>query len=272
MSDGPRNLNDMSRVYSPATWDVYELLDRSLDPRSPDALLEMAGEYVGAGDVVLDAGCRDARYLIDLVRRYDVTGVGVDPVAIHIERGERAVGEAGLEDRVTLLRGVMHELPYEDGHFDFVWCRDVMEQVADLRGALDEVARAVKPGRHMLTFTVFATERLEPKERRLLNQHLGTVPENLVEEDVEALFLDAGFSIDHKEVVGTEWREHAEERTRPVSRALLRLSRLRRQREAVVERFGRDIYEHVEANLHWEVYQFLGKLQPTTYVLRREGP
>jgi hypothetical protein len=30
---------------------------------------------------------------------------------------------------------------------------------------------------------------------------------------------------------------------------------------------GEDIYAHVESNLHWLVYQFLGKLMPTVYVL-----
>jgi hypothetical protein len=41
-----------------------------------------------------------------------------------------------------------------------------------------------------------------------------------------------GLAIDAMRVVGTEWREFAEERTQPASRALLRLSRLRRQRDA----------------------------------------
>jgi hypothetical protein len=38
-----------------------------------------------------------------------------------------------------------------------------------------------------------------------------------------------------------------------------------------VERFldvGANIYDHIEANLHWDVFQFLGKLLPVVYVLR----
>jgi hypothetical protein len=91
----------------------------------------------------------------------------------------------------------------------------------------------------------------------------------LVERNVEDAFAAAGLTIERKEVIGTEWREYLEERTRPASRALLRLSRLRRQREELVEQTGRDIYDHVEANLHWEVFQFLGKLVPTVYILGR---
>ena len=30
---------------------------------------------------------------------------------------------------------------------------------------------------------------------------------------------------------------------------------------------GHEIYDHVEANLHWEVFQFLGNLEPIVYTL-----
>jgi hypothetical protein len=56
----------------------------------------------------------------------------------------------------------------------------------------------------------------------------------------------------------------------PVSRDLLRLARLRRQSSRIVEKVGQDIYDHVQSNLHWAVYQFLGKLQPTLYLLRKD--
>jgi hypothetical protein len=80
--------------------------------------------------------------------------------------------------------------------------------------------------------------------------------------------LRSGLSTESLRLVGTEWREYVEERTQPVSRALLRLARLRRQRDHIIAEHGQDIVEHVEANLHWELFQFLGKLQPIVYVLR----
>jgi SAM-dependent methyltransferase len=264
-----RNRDQLSRVYSEETWRVYELLDRSLAPRGPDSLYDLAGEYLEAGFTVLDAGCRDATHLIELVRRYDVTGVGVDPVEIHIERARVAVEAASAEETIEVFVGVMQDLPFPDGHFDFVWCRDVVEQVDNLEAALEETARVLSPDGHMLVYTTFATERLSPQEAEMRDRHLGNIPSNLVERNVEGAFARAGLTIERKDVVGTEWREYLEERTKPASRALLRLSRLRRQEEALVEKCGREIYEHVEANLHWEVFQFLGKLVPTVYVLRR---
>ena len=34
---------------------------------------------------------------------------------------------------------------------------------------------------------------------------------------------------------------------------------------------GTDIYGHIESTLHWQVYQFLGKLLPVIYVARKQG-
>lgn len=268
----PRNLDQLSRMYSEETWRVYAFLDQSLEPHSMDMLYEVAGEYLRPGLIVLDAGCRDAQHLIRLVEAHDVAGVGVDPVEAHVERAKAAVAAAGLADRVEVFAGVMQDLPYADEHFDFVWCRDVIEGVDRLDAALREVARVLKPTGRMLVYTVFATDLLEPKEHAMLNRLLGNVADNLVEGNVEAAFETAGLAVERKNVIGTEWREHAEERTHPASRALLRLSRLRRQREAVIGTHGQDIYDHVQANLHWETYILLGKLRPTLYVLTKRTP
>jgi SAM-dependent methyltransferase len=263
------HLARLSRVYSDETWSVYALLDRSLAPRGPEWLHARAGEYLARGAVVLDAGCRDAEHLIRLVQVYDVTGVGIEPVGIHVERARAAVAVAGLEARIQIVHGSLEDCAYPDGYFDFVWCRDVLEQIEPLVPALQAAARVLKPDGRMLVYTTVATDLLEPGEAAMLEHHLGNVEANLVESNIEAAFGAAGLRIEDKDVIGTEWREHAEERTQPVSKALLRLARLRRQRESVVASHGEDIYHHVEANLHWEVFQLLGKLRSIVYVLKR---
>jgi cyclopropane fatty-acyl-phospholipid synthase-like methyltransferase len=266
-----KHRDELLRVYGEETWRVYEALDRSLEPRGPDSLLELAGEYLQPGSRMLDAGCRDAAHLIRLVQLYDATGVGVDPVPVHVERAKAAVAAAGLDDRIEVRAAGMHDLPFASASFDFVWCRDVVEQVVGLVPALRETARVLEPDGRMLVFTTFVTDRLAAGERAMLDRHRSNVPENLLESNVEAAFAAASLTTERKEVIGTEWREYAEERTQPVSRALLRLSRLRRRREELIARFGDSVYEHVEANLHWEVFQFLGKLQPTVYLLGVSG-
>jgi hypothetical protein len=106
----------------------------------------------------------------------------------------------------------------------------------------------------------------------MLKHHLGNVEPNLVERNIEAAFEAVGLTVEDRDVIGTEWREYAEERTQPVSSALLRLARLRRQRETVVASHGEDIYRHVEANLHWEAVQLLGKLRSIVYLLQHRQP
>ncbi len=181
----PGNRDQLARVYSEQTWRVYDFLDQSLDPRGPDSLYEVASEYLTADSMILDGGCRDAQHLIRLVQAHDASGVGIDPVNVHIERANAAVAAAGLSGRIEVLLGVMQELPYPDGHFDFVWCRDVVEQVDELDAAVSELARVLKPDGHMLVYTVFVTDRLEPKEAEMLNHHLGNVAGNLIETSVE---------------------------------------------------------------------------------------
>ena len=264
----PRNLKRLSRVYGPATWDVYERLDVSLNPAGPDSLFDRAATYMAASHVVLDAGCRDGAHLIEMVRRFDVAGVGVEPVAVHVERAEEAVRAAGLADRITLHHGVMQQLPYPDSYFDFVWCRDVLEQVDDLGGALVEVLRVMKPAARLLVYTTVATDLLTADDADLMRRHLGNVDGNLDRAALEAAYARSGYAVESVQVIGTGWGEYAEERTQPVSRALLRLARLRRQRNDIVREHGQDIYEHIEANLHWELFQFIGKLEPLVYVLR----
>jgi len=117
-------------------------------------------------------------------------------------------------------------------------------------------------------YTTVATELLTTEDAALLGHHLGNVPENLSRDAVESAFSEAGLQLTATHAIGTEWREWEEERSRPVSTALLRLARLRRDHSRFVAAHGEEIVAHVEANLHWEAYQFLGKLLPIVYVLR----
>lgn len=261
----------MTTVYGPTTWNVYAELDESLDPAGPDELLDLAGTYVAEDGLVLDVGCRDGAQLIELARRFGVRGVGVEPVAIHIDRAQTAIDQAGVGERVAVHQLPMHEIPLPDASADLIWCRDVLEQLDDVDGALRELVRVAKPGAPILAYTTVTTDLLTRDERQLLARHLGNIQQNLDREWLETRFDAAGVAVEHIRAIGTEWREHAEERSQPVSTALLRLSRLRRSRDELRARHGDAIIDHVEANLHWELFQFLGKLDPLIYTLRAPG-
>lgn len=257
----------MSRAYSPETWDLYEELDRDLEPEGPDSLLDMAAPYLFPGARVLDAGCRDAGHLIALVERHGARGIGVEPVAVHAGWARAAVAEAGLGDRVEIVEATLEAADLPTGSVDLVWCRDVLEQVPEPDAFLRVCARVLAAGGRVIAYTNVVGAALEPGEDALLRRHFGNVRANLDEPVLLAAFADAGLVVERREEIGTRWREWAEVRTRPVSQALLRLARLRRREEEIVAARGRDVYEHVEANLHWLLFQFLGKLKPVVYVL-----
>lgn len=222
-----RYLEQLTRVYSPATWEVYADLNRSLEPLGPQSLLKLAIGLLRPGDRVLDAGCRDATHLVELLQAtMGTTGVGVEPVASPLEQARRILADAALGDRAGVVQGSVHQLSMSDGQVD-----------------------------------------------PLLRNHGGNVYSNLDRSRLETAFAAAGILIEQVDEIGTQWREYAEERTQPVSRKLLQLARLRRRWDQLVTVHGLSAVKHVEANLHWEVFQFLGKLLPIVYTLRkRETP
>jgi SAM-dependent methyltransferase len=260
----------MDAIYSEQYWELFASLDTPLPASNPDLLHAIAGQYLTNGARILDAGCRDAAHLIRLVKAHDGSGVGVDPVDWHVERAAAAVASAGLAGQIQIVQGVMETLDFPDGHFDFVWCRDVLEVVGQLEPAVRESARVLKTNGFMLVYTNFATERLDAQEMEMLRA-LGNSPRSMIEANVEGAFREAGLIIAHKEAIGTSWREYDEERTQPISRDMLRLARLRRQRDVIIAEYGEQVYRTAEASLHWLVFQILGKLAPTLYILQRRA-
>jgi SAM-dependent methyltransferase len=264
-----RQIDQMQFVYGDDHTELDALLGESLAPRSQDFLLELAGPLLTANSRLLDVGCRDARHLVPLVTHSGCSGVGIDPVERHINRARAAVTAAGLEQRIEIRPGVMERTGEADASVDVVWCRDVLEVVPDLSAGLSEFARVLKAGGAAVIYTVFASPRLEPRESAAINAPMGNQRQNLDRDSVEKAFVEAGLRIERFDEIGTEFREYDEERTKPVSENLLRLARLRRRRDEIVERFGEDRYRVTEASLHWLAYLLIGKLDPVAYVLRR---
>lgn len=257
-------------IYAREYWELFAELDQALESSTPELLFTIADELVRPGAVILDAGCRDARHLIRLLNQHEATGIAVDPVKWHIDRAHDAVADAGLSDRIRIVQGVLERLPLEDESVDFIWCRDVLEVVEDLDGAIAESARVLRVGGAMLVYTNVATSLLADFELEMLRD-LGNAPLSMDRDVLEAAFLQHGLSVRTVRVIGTEWRESEEVSDHPVSRDMLRLARLRRQRKTITERYGEATFRTAEASVHWLAFQFLGKLTPLVYILEREG-
>ena len=218
----------MDQIYSEKFWRLFEDLDVSLDPPGPEQLYEIAHPYVGESQRILDVGCRDARHLIKLVNQSGASGVGLDPVQWHVDRARDAIQASGLSDRITIRRGVAERLTEATASIDAIWCRDVIEVLPDLKSALAEMHRVLRPAGHIVVYTNVLAGPVDPAETAEIHEPLGNVVANLVESNLEAAFDEAGLQVSVKHVVGTQWREHLEERNQSVSRDLISTSTLSR--------------------------------------------
>lgn len=262
----------IDRLYSrlwTAHGDEFAILDQSLAPRSFEYMYTLAAEIgLGAGSKVLDAGCGRGNHTIELRRRFVCDVVGVDVVFAPVAAAAR--DEAALRS-VQFIQASVAQLPLQDATFDFVWCRDMLVHLADLEAALRECSRVLRPGGKMLVYCTVQTDRMEPREAERLYAPLAIVPGNMQRDHLEGGFTHAGLDIARREETGSELIEFYEERDGRASRELMRIARMRRRREELVERWGEEAFAAVEALYHWVVYHLIGKLSSGYYVLEKKA-
>src|SRR5205085_10225927 len=161
-------------------------LGRSLDPRGVDWLFEVfAALGPRPGDLVLDAGARDAVHAVRLVREHGVRAVALDPFPLHCELARDRIAEAELTGQIDVVEAAIEKMPFEDSSFDWIWCRDVLVHVHARQG-LAECARVLRPGGALLAYVTVATERLEPREAEELVAALALRRGSLEIETLEA--------------------------------------------------------------------------------------
>jgi SAM-dependent methyltransferase len=248
-----------------------ELLGRSLRPRGPELLLAAPG-WLGldAGQVVLEAGCRDATHAVALAGRYGCRVLGVDLVGAWLPKGRADAEAAGLAGEVALVQGDLEALPVADGACDLVWCRDVLSCVEDPGRVLRECARVVRPGGGMVLYAVFATDQLAPADRALLVEGLGNSPASMDQPTVEAAIAAAGFQVVRRERIASEWSEYQlEQDPGHLTQDLLEIARLTRNRDRAEATLGPIWYRRALAFASWRLQIVLGRLVPVLYALGR---
>jgi SAM-dependent methyltransferase len=250
-----------------------ELLHQSLGPRAPELLLEVPG-WLGleAGQLVLEAGCRDATHAIALARRYGCRVVGVDLVATWLPGGRAEAAAPGLAGQIALVQADLEALPVADGACDLVWCRDVLSCIGDARGMLAECARVLRPGGGMVLYAVFATDQLAPDDRRLVVEGLGNAPASMHQPTVEAAIAAAGFQVVRRERIASEWSEYQLERDPGyLAKDLLEIARLTRNRDRAEAILGSVWYRRALGFAGWRLQIVLGRLLPVLYALAKPG-
>ena len=252
-------------------WD-YEaavaVLERSLHPRPSSSLFDtVASIGLDASWVVLDIGGREAGQGLVMAERFGCRVVVVDPVEANLERAARAIADHEYGHLVELRRGTFEHIPAEDGVFDMAFSRDVLGHVADIDRALAECARVLRAGATLVIHGVFAADLLEPAEAQRLCADAAMVPERLSRPGFKQAAETAGFAIEDVDVIGSEWPEASQE-SGDAPNYLLQVSRLRRDRQGLIEELGEAVYRVMYANALYSIYQLIGKLESRVYVLR----
>ncbi|HEX8085735.1 MAG TPA: class I SAM-dependent methyltransferase [Solirubrobacteraceae bacterium] len=126
-----------------ATWDESYVQDRSIWSELPfnAAIADLATTRDGP---VLEIPCGGGRNTVALSRRTPHL-VGVDRSDAALAVARRALDVAHAE-KVLLVRGDVHALPFPEQTFDGVYCADLLGHLRDPRAALEELVRVTRTG------------------------------------------------------------------------------------------------------------------------------
>lgn len=250
--------------------ELFAALSQSLHPRPSTMLYDLVGALgVTADSLVLDAGCGQGQHSCALARQFGCHVIGLDLVATNLDQARATAKQEGLSEQVSFLQGDIQELLWASDHFDLIWCRDMLAHVQKIETALSEFARVLKPQGAMVCYVTAATDLLEPQEALRLYTPLNIVPTNMSPSFLEHAFTVSGLQIAACERIGSEWKEYQQENKGMYTPLLLHLARLQRNRDHFVQVLGEQSYALALAADTWEFYQFLGKLCPMVYTLRK---
>lgn len=261
-------------VYTQEVGDLYDEAGISRNPLSRSFLLDLAAKHgVNKEALVLDIGCANGGLSRELIAKTDCKIEGVELLPLLVEMGKTQNKELGLDDKFTIQPGGMSDIPFEDNHFDFVFCSDVIGLVEDLNLAFKECARVLKPGGKMLVYaTSFKTSRMAKEEADFLGNTLGGDRGALLTvNEVEAV-LNRHFKIEEKNDIGSQFGQHAIEQQADKSEAagnLLKIARLQTWPDKYIKKYGQKTYQIVLAEAMWSPYILLGKLEPTVFIAQK---
>lgn len=199
--------------------DIIAVLDETPLWSAPFGMAILNTVRLAPSLVALDIGCGMGFPLCELAMRLgpDATAHGLNPWQAALQRAQQKIAVYGCTN-IHLHQGVAEQMPFESNFFDLVVSNNGLNNVSDMRQALQECQRVCKPGAQ-LVFTmnldttmhelytvlqsVLSDKGMEDAVRAM-QQHIRSKRKPLA--DVETLLHETGFSIQqtvHDEFV---WR------------------------------------------------------------------
>lgn len=187
--------------WSAVAADWAELWGGFADP-ARRALIEAAA--IGSGTRVLDVGCGSGEFLRVMASR-GAEVVGIDPAPVMLTLARRTVPDADIR------QGDFSALPWPDGSFDVVTAVNALQFADDMVLALREAARVLRPGGR-IGIANWADDEwndldtIEAAVSRAIGEQPTPGGEYRRPGGLEALFRQAGLTIDAGGLVAVPWR------------------------------------------------------------------
>jgi SAM-dependent methyltransferase len=190
--------------------------------RVPQAL---ADDYIPAlaSGRVMDLGCGAG----DSVEQFRNVNPSVDWVGVDIERSPEVAERRRTDAEFVVFDGV--RLPFEDGSFDGVYCKQVLEHVRSPEPLLAEVARVLRPGgafagstSQLEPFHSYSTWNYTPYGLKLLLSQAGLTLEE-VRPGIDSLALIVNRGLGMRRFTRRWWAHES-----PLNRAVGAFGRARR--------------------------------------------
>jgi ubiquinone/menaquinone biosynthesis C-methylase UbiE len=110
-------------------------------------------------------------FAIELARLGDYEITGLDISKTFVEMAQRNAAAAGVG--VMFQLGSASNMPFEDNHFDFLFCRAAFKNFSEPLRALHEMHRVLKPGGHALIIDLRRGASRESINQEIARMRLG---------------------------------------------------------------------------------------------------
>ena len=217
---GPEGLSAAWSTYTTSAWgaetsETTESAASWLEEQSQHPFIlnvaarSMARLALEAGEHILEVGCGTGVFLRGVAESVGPTGrvVGLDHSSAFLAEARERLASTGLENRVELLPGDAHHLPFPDATFDAAHCERVLMHVENPNQVVHEMRRVVRPGGRVVAAEVHAAGGAFDGADPELSARIGGVLISGIRNpwmglSLRGRFVDEGFADVSGEVVG----------------------------------------------------------------------